>query len=781
MLSAAAVFTAAVWASRAVWLPYLAPDPQVLIEKHFASGGAFVDRNGVPLRFFPNDQGDFYHSLELPEFSQLVVDAVITAEDRAFYSHPGFDLKAIARALWQNLSSGRIISGASTISQQVIRITRPAPRTIKTKISELLMALRLELAYSKEEIIQTYLNSVPMFGNLRGISLAGQLLFGKGASQLNLAEAATLAAILQAPARLNPFNLQGNRRLTRRRNWILQEMLEHGLCTTDEYENAIAIHVPTWRRGQALRAPHFCEMLIAEGLKPAGTVTTTIDTRLQDFLTETISSHMARLRRSGASQVSAIIADSRNLEILALAGSAEYGPIAGGFNNGTVARRSGGSVLKPFLYALALEQGYHPSFVVPDTMRTFKTLQGEYLPYNANRRIYGPVTIRTALGNSLNISAVKMLNLLGIKSFYDFLVKLQILENASGAADHLGLGLAIGNSEIRLIDMVKSYATLVNQGQLKSIKYFPGQTQSSAYMMAPATAWLIYDILSDPKSRLLTFGNPSFFHFNGPVALKTGTSTNYRDCWLVAVTPDFVVAIWAGNFSGAFTRNLSGTTAGGPILKDIMTRLESLRPPATLPVPENIKEVRVCSTSGQAPGEFCPLTGLDYLNTQTMALSSCEFHRQSDGVHLLKPEYAAWLQQRHAHIDSDRFQLENRATISDYYSLQGLEQPSSALPAIASGPIKVGPMPAAGSFESIKIVSPHDGDRFVMSAGFDNYARLRAIPESTVSEIIWLINGREYIRTPPPYEAYWPLRPGVHRINAITSSQSGAEITIKVD
>jgi penicillin-binding protein 1C len=771
---------AALWLCRDVLLPLVCEDPHPYIVRQFDSGGAFTDRHSNLMRVYADHRGDLSVYTELASHSPDLLAAILVAEDRNFYSHPGFDLPAIMRAAWQNLRSQRVVSGASTISQQLIRVVRPQPRNLASKIDELLLALRLEKSFNKNQILEYYLNAVCMFGNVRGIYLASHLLFGKSPDMLNLGESATLAAAVQAPGRFDPFTDRGNTLLRRRRDWVLQHMFKTGKCSKLQYQNAVKLEIPKHRRKLPFHAPHFCDLTAATFGQPAGRKQTTLDLNLQNLLHSTARAHLPRLMKSGATQLAAMIADARTLEILAMTGSAEFGPLSGGFNNACIARRSGGSVLKPFLYALALESGYYPSYVLPDTMQTFKTPQGEYMPYNADRRSYGPVSIRTALGNSLNTAAVKLINMLGIKPFFSMLVDLDLLQPRPGAADFFGLGLAIGNPEIRMLDLVRAYGVIRNSGILKSLKFFPGQAQQIKTVLSPQSAYLIYDILADPTARLFTFGNPAFFKTGRPVAIKTGTSTGYRDCWLVAVNAEFIIAIWVGNFNGAPTRALSGATACGPIFKNIIDYLEGYRNDSRIKAPNGIRRLLVCSTSGQATGENCPNSGYDLFSDLSREPEKCPFHRSSGETHALPSDYASWIKNRRRNIDHDPFSLSGNLSIGDPWQVRGLSPDVKAV-SISSGPLLLKSEMPGTVYGGIKIISPHAGDRYVMSDSHDNFALLRALPEGSVTEVIWLINGREYIRTTPPYEAYWPLSPGRHRISALCDGQSAGEIEIFVE
>ncbi len=731
-------------------------DPKLLI-KNFENGigKCILDKEAKILRVTPCKDGSIHIPANFQDFPQSLLDAVLTAEDRNFFSHPGFDVWAIMRALKQNISARRIVSGASTISQQLARVLNPRPRILKSKLLELFTALRFEQNFTKEQILTYYLNSVHFFGNVRGVEAASMILFNKTSKTLNLAESATLAAAIQAPGKFNPFKLDSNKLLQKRRDWVLRELLKTGKCSRKEFDDAIKLHVPTVRRKLPFNAPHFCDYL--EQLLPEakGKITTTLDLTLHNEVYEIIRSRIKALRESSMNQAACLIIEPKNMEIISMHGSAEYSPIAGGFNNAIFARRSGGSILKPFLYALAFEKSYYPSYVIPDTMQVFRTTSGDYRPENANRTSYGPVTIRSALGNSLNVSAVKMLNSLGLENFYNFLNELRILDYEEGAIERLGLGLAIGNSEVRMYDLGQAYGIFANNGQYKSLKCHKSQKQEEMDFISPESAYMIYDILSDSSARLFTFGNPSFFKTRDAIAIKTGTSTNYRDAWLAAFTEDFIIIIWAGNFDGSPTTGMSGATACGRIFKDIMNIFEK-RGRINLPLrPETIELLPVCGTSGKLPNKFCPQKGKDLFRKGIQKPPKCDFHNETDGSHRLMPEYASWLSARSLINDADPYQL---MRLDDFAE--------NAVTAAQN---------------SIKILSPMEGDCFIITPGGENKTLLRAVPAMPVKEIIWYYNGFELARSGPPYEAVLELEKGLHTITAISpEDQTASAVTISV-
>ncbi len=824
------------------WRPVvfiITPDVAGWISGALSRGGSITDRNGKVLRFFPDEREEFSIFVPLASCTPRLIESMIAAEDKNFFAHPGFDVTAILRAAWLNLKHRRVVSGASTITQQLIRIVWPRPRTLWVKLTEIVLAAKLEQQISKSRILEAYLNLAPMSGNMRGVGIASNLLFGRGADSLTVSQGAVLAALPQSPSRMDPGTAKGRKLLLARRNWILEQMVKNGNLTSSEGKSAQGNPLEAHRRALPFRAPHFVEWIAgttasrttdpiesgaASGSVPqpatvSGALRTSLDLDVQEKLETVLGNHRNRLGKRGAFQAAGMIVDTRTMEILAMAGSLGYGPVHEGYNNGCLAPRSGGSILKPFLYALALENGFVPSSEVPDTTQTFRTPSGDYLPVNSDRRAYGPVSIRSALGNSLNISAVRMLNAVGIGPFFRFLVSVGLLADDPKAASTFGLGLAIGNPELRMVDLAAAYGTLANGGILSPLRKVPGKGPEERRVLSSETAFMVLDILADPSARLLTFGNPRFFSFDHPVALKTGTSTNYRDCWLFAATPRLIIGLWVGNFDGRPTYGLGGATACGPILHDLLSEIDSAsRPEDWFAKPKDLLLEEICGFSGRLPSAFCPVRSRDFFPKASPRLDRdsakniCSFHATQGDRHELGPEYAGWLQERRGRGVSDPFILTSNLQVSDpleetsYMPLRGVgvrlrsvsppsgASPTSSLPPgpggtkvpvpLATGSLRIGlsedgeTIPLGGR---LQIVAPHSGDRFVLSDDQDNLVRLRAIPEEPLPEIVWLVDGREIARVGPPYEAFWEMTRGLHEVTALGPGEEAAQIRFTVE
>ncbi|MBF0408607.1 MAG: penicillin-binding protein 1C [Candidatus Riflebacteria bacterium] len=776
-------------------------DLSLQIKEKLLDWGALCSRDGQYLRLFPGYDGMFKITQKANFFKKPLFDAITAAEDKRFFSHKGIDPIAIMRAIKQMIMQRKVVSGASTITQQLIRIARPSPRSLSAKIREALEAIKLETVMSKNEILNAYLNLAPMGGNLQGAALASLIYFGKSADSLSPSETALLAAIPQSPTRLNPRTRKDLSVLQKRRDLILSRMLEMQMISSETFQLSIKVPILKPSGSFPLRAPHFCDWYVKRNGVPKGEVRTSIDFTKQKLLETSISSHRNRLSQSGAFQVCAMIADSKSLEVHAMTGSHSYNNKNYGFINGCDSKRSGGSILKPFLYALAIENGYYAGTSIADTKQDFRTPQGDYIPSNSTRKHHGPVSIRTALGNSLNIAAVKLLNEIGIKNFFEFLVEIGILTSDSKAIDRYGLGLAIGNPEISMIDIVQAYGVFTNGGQLVKLRDTPGEPLALKKLLQPESSYIILDILSDPSARMLTFGNPAFFAYEKPVAIKTGTSTNYRDCWLIAVTHEHIICLWAGNFDGKQTYGLSGAVACGPILKHLLDGLEDKKDASWYKTPSSLCEIPVCGISGGSPTAFCTTVARELISIHSPKPLQCEFHTRDSLFHELPVEYVEWIRERQETGLPDTFRLANNLQpINPFES--GLIDTSSSSVYVDNSPVSQSQLkfsnssdtssdviyvcsedslPAQGNMARIKILSPHNGDRFVITNGNENIIMLKALPDNPVPEVIWMVDGLDIARCPAPYTAFWRLTRGRHSITCLGTAEESAQVTIEVE
>ena len=747
---------------------YSLPDYHALLEEQrFLYGAAVADRTGEPLRLLPDKKGRFGLWCEIDRVPQHMIEAVIAAEDQRFYYHPGFDPIAVLRAFFLNVQRGRIVSGASTITQQVVRLIRPRPRTYLAKAVEIFESIKMERQLSKEKILELYLNLSPMGGNLVGVGLASRTYFGKDIEHISLAEAATLAALPRSPSRYNPRRPLGRGLLQAQKDRILERMFARGSISKEQMLSGLGPSVEFQHYSLPMKAHHFVDhVLKSRRSKVENGARTTIDIGIQRALEQVLLSQRNRLNRMGITQAGALVA-SREGEVLGMVGSLNYSEINQGFNNAVVAPRGAGSTLKPFLYALALENGYFSFSEMADTFRSYPTPHGDYLPLNADRRSYGPVTIRSALGGSLNIPAVKMINTLGVQSFCRLLDGLGFSFVNSACTERYGLGLAVGNLEVSLYQLVQAYSTLADNGEYRPLRVLEERRVPGVRLFSPETAYVITNILADPSARLLTFGNPDHFDFGFPVALKTGTSSNYRDAWTIGYTTRHIVGIWAGNFDGRSSPGVMGSGACGPILKEIIGFLYRSGKPDAFVKPDNVREELVCAMSGKTASPRCPHKVRELVVGNSKILP-CDLAHQSQ-YYYLGGDYAQWVHGREAEQGPGRFRLSRPSDRAGRFQDNDRLQETGASSSTSRGTHR------------IEITSPHNLDCFVLSRNRRNQVVFRAVSDPLVEHVVWLLNGVEVARTPPPYEFLWDPSRGKHVIHAVTPQSEAAQVTIRVE
>ncbi|MBF8259014.1 MAG: membrane carboxypeptidase/penicillin-binding protein PbpC [Actinobacteria bacterium] len=781
---------------------------------HLEENCRFTDRNGTPLRILPDAREERHLWVPGKEIPEAVKRAVLAAEDRRFYLHPGFDPFAILRALQANLHGGRIVSGASTITQQVARLLHPRGRSYEAKFIEVLQAVRIEMILSKEEILEQYLNRVPLGNNLRGVEVASRVYFGKGVRDVTVAEAALLAALPKAPGRLDPY---GPRRetLMARKEWVLTRMAACGYLDEEAHARARRERLAIRPFSFPFGAPHVVDFLLARGVRGPGEHRTTLDALLQADVERIVASRKELLSLRKVRQAAVLVVHNRTMDVLASAGSLAHGPKDRGFNDGTSARRSAGSTLKPFLYAQALDDGITAATLLNDTLQAYGTPRGDYRPDNFDRKEYGPVTVRVALANSLNISAVRTLEALPPGRFERLLTSADLLPRREDRLGEFGLGLAIGNTEVRLSSLVAAYAMLANGGTYRPLRYLlsePGP--SPRRLLSREASYIVSDILADPSARLPAFGAPAEFDLPFRVSIKTGTGTGYRDGWIVGYTPDYTVGVWTGNFDGMPSTGSTGASAAAPILRQVMELLHGHAPPVAPPPPPGVVSADVCGLSGMIPGPECRHVSKELFLRSSTPERTCAFHREDGDHHRLPVEFARWLFRKHRAGAAGRYRLAGLPDALD--TLFGEAPESDAVPPEASG-IRIreavaaevperNPAPPSGSSVErstritigllpdgsadlpteakgeIRILYPLAKDRFLFPRSEDPAEiPFEAVPSEPVLYVDWYVDGKHLVRAGPPYAAKWKPERGKHRILAATPGQRGADVTITVE
>ena len=563
----------------------------------------FLDRHGLPLRIVRPEGLPYGHPQAYADLPQPLIEATLAAEDRRFWQHSGVDWRATSRALWQWMRYRRVISGGSTITQQLIKLAQPRPRTLRTKLLEALQAMRLEQVWDKPRILTEYLNRLE-YGNFnRGAAAAARFYLAKPLADLSPAECAFLAGLPQAPSRLNP--LTHFARARQRQQWVLGQMQAAGWLTPEALRQACDEPVNLVNPRRVFAAPHFMDLLLAMDpaqLNPCATIHTSLDLELNRGAEATLRAHLAGLQSQHVSDGAVVILNNATSEVLALVGSEDYFSTVAGQVNSAWAPRSPGSAFKPFTYLLALEKGATPATIVADVPTEFPTATGLFAPVNYNRHCYGPMRYRLALANSLNISAVKVLASLGGPE--PLLRRLQQcgLSTLNRPAEEYGLGLTIGNAEARLLELANAYASLARLGEYRPYRLLAaGQTDLvPARRVADAgAAYLLADMLADNDARTPAFGAESSLRLDFPVACKTGTSSDFRDNWAFGYTPEFTVGVWIGNADGSPMQHVSGVTGAGPVLHDLFTHLHQHYGTTWYSPPTNVIECWIHPLTGK--------------------------------------------------------------------------------------------------------------------------------------------------------------------------------------
>ncbi|MBW3670386.1 MAG: penicillin-binding protein 1C [Acidobacteria bacterium] len=735
-----------------------------------------VDRYGEPLYESLSQSEQRSHWITADQVPHNVEMATLAAEDHRFFHHPGIDPIAISRALLHDAIARRFVEGGSTISQQTVkqillaRGETTTGRTISGKLREMLLALRLEHHLDKREILALYLNLAPYGNQYVGIDRASRGYFNVPAASLTYAQAAFLAGLPRKPSALDPWSNRSAAIERQRR--VLRRMKETGLISPEEtalaFDEQLNLHVGS----RSNPAPHFVEHVLAlPESRKATRIETTLDLALQQEIRGVIAMHARSLDRHGAHNLGVVVLDNATGDWLAWVGSRDYfDDRYGGAIDAVRAPRQPGSALKPFTYALAFDSGFDPSTVLPDVAVDFATAEEgvRYKPRNYDGVYRGPLRARLALAGSENVPAVWLLSRIGVSTLLSSL-RASSFSTLDRDPDHYGLGLTLGDAEVRLDELVRAYAMLARLGEpleTRMIRRIDGATSELRDRSVPTrtisgrSAFWITDILSDPRAREYVFGAGGPLDFPFEVAVKTGTSQAYRDNWTIGYTHDVTVGVWVGNVDRTPLRNSSGSTGAAPVFHDVMMaavrrrhgRIPAgeLRPMAS--PPEDLARAQVCALSGEQPSGFCPIREREWIDSGT-SRRVCSWH-QGDGVSW-PPEYRDWAR------------ANGRANDVPLSNDEGLEvSPSSMIGA------------------TVRIINPGEDVLYwidpTLRPEYQTLA-LRAVLSGKAGQTVkWMVDDDLIgtVRADVPLD--WPLRRGVHRITAEDDAGNRDTVTITV-
>lgn len=638
-------------------LPYLAPIRAVDIAQD-REAIEFSDRNGLTLGTILTRDQEHTAAVPLDRVSSHFVRAIIAAEDSRFYQHGATDLRAIARSLLEAAQAKQLVSGASTITMQLARMLDPAPRTLANKVREIWLSWRIFAGMNRDEILESYINRLPISGNIYGVEAASRNYFGISAADLNLAQASLLAAIPNDPNNLNPYYRWQS--LKKRQNYVLDRMVKDKYITRSQADRALNEEILLAPKEQGIiAAPHFLFWLSNQLPKQHPShIRTTIDRSLQQFVEAQVQQVVNSLSPHNVHNAAALVIDNHTGEVLAYVGSPDYfNEIEIGRNDGVQALRQPGSTLKPFLYELALEKrAIRPNTILAD-VPTYYAIPGAklYNPTNYNDETFlGPVRVRVALANSLNIPAVRVLEKVGVSTFLNRLHELGF-EHLTHSPEYYGLGLVLGSGEVSLFELARAYMTLARKGQSTPIvtTFNDDKISSDTPIIDPTTSALITNMLSDAHARAQEFGVDSVLALPFTTAVKTGTSSNFRDTWTVGFTTDYTVATWVGNFNGDRMKKVSGVMGAAPLWNHIMLHLHEHQEPAPFPTLKGLVQRPICAISGWRPTPECSSVVQEYFYPEDISKYETE-----SGNLKLSEDYNGWLaRQNKSSLTNSKFKI----------------------------------------------------------------------------------------------------------------------------
>jgi penicillin-binding protein 1C len=745
------------------WFAWLAlPKPPLLDGISFSQ--CVRDRNGKLLRATLSADQKLRIWTPLEEISPDLIDATLRYEDKYYAHHPGVNPIALARGAVDLLRFHRATTGGSTITMQLARLRfHLHTRTVSGKLEQILRALELERHYSKNQILEAYLNVAPYGRNIEGIGAASEIYFDKSASKLSRPEAIALSVIPQSPSRRALHADRDNRSVNlAQSNWYDRA----GIDTDTEF--SMREFRPRMQTERKFLAPHFVQEVLemvgsarcAEPRKLSGqrgvptNIITTLDLEKQQAIERRVTDYVANNRNRGIENAAVFLVDTRTMDVLAQVGSADfYKAEINGQVDGTRSPRSPGSTLKPFVYALAIEQGLiHPLSILADAPRSF----GEYNPENFDREFLGPIRACDALARSRNVPAVELASHLAHPTLYEFLNAAEV--RLPKTESFYGLALPLGGAEVSLQDLVRLYAAFANNGELQSLRFtMRDRAATPKRILSPEAAFLTLEMLGNvPRPEM----NCADGNHSARVYWKTGTSHGFRDAWSMAVFDHYVLGVWVGNFDGRANPAFVGRTAAAPLLFQIIDSLRAAWPepsaPHQPPPGANLKRVEFCALSGDLPNKFCTQRVGGWFIPGVSPIKTCDVHREvlidiasglrvpiDDGTRQLKREvYEFW--------PGDLLTLFEQAGIPRRVPPPFLPDTGSEL--------------ASRSGQKPIILSPNSKEILLVS---NKTVPLRAKADADVREVFWFA-GKQFVGKAAPNQILeWTAAAGDYEVTAL--------------
>jgi len=724
-----------------------------------------------------------------------VVTMALAAEDRRFYSHPGVDLRSIARALHQNYISRESYSGASTIAMQVARLQTPASRGWYSKLRESYTALWLTWRFGREKVLRQYLTIAPYGNRIAGANYASRRYFQKPLIDLSWAEAALLAAAPKAPGKMNLLKFEGLQAAKKRAKLILERAFQYKWIPEEQWQQAndelarLVLPAKELRDYEALHAVLAIEKYLREEahrrsivLNPLNpTVQTSLDLDLQKTIQDIVTGKISALRNLGAGNVAVAVMKASTGEVLCYLGSENYYDDAyAGSIDFVATPRSTGSLLKPFIFGLGMEWlGHTAATVLTDIGLDFGEGRNAFIPENYDQKFLGPVLYKTALANSRNIPAIQVLKDIGVDHFYQHLTELGLAPD-DGKADYYGLGLAIGGLYTSLQQLCEAYLVLANEGKRTPLSWLanPVMTSPRKNIIRPDIAMQLQRFLSDPLARLPSFPRGGFLEYPYPVAIKTGTSQGYRDAWTIDWSDTYLVGVWIGHHDNLSMKKVSGYAHAAPIVKEIFGRLHPDRNEGLedlgFPPPRDYKPVAICRFTGKLADRNTPYVSVDYFKPGAEPTEYSDVQKvmaiDKRNDRLASPSCPK------QYVVYKKF-IALPSIFKDWAMAQGLPIPPVQYSSLC------GDHRIIDDYQ-ITITSPRGDSRFYLDPEMPVDASvldLNCLVEPGAKDVLWLVNGEEYKVAPFPYKVNWPMKPGKYTFQALVPLTTFKSDPVKVE